>query len=86
MQDSDAAITVAVTLRSILRKFRPDPKDRNPFPVRLAAGSTVADLTHKLGVHEKLAKLVFVDHVRVGRGEQLSDGSRVDIFPPIAGG
>jgi len=86
MQDSDAAITVAVTLRSILRKFRPDPKDRNPFPVRLAEGGTVADLIHRLGVHEKLAKLVFVDHVRADSTMELRDGSRVDIFPPIAGG
>ena len=86
MPDSEAPITVSVTLRSILRKFRPNPKDRSAFPVRLEPGSTIANLTDKLGVHEKLAKLVFVDHVRCDRATVLHDGARVDIFPPIAGG
>ena len=86
MPDSEKGITVAVTLRSVLAKFRPDIKSRAPFPVQLQEGATVGDLVGKLGVHERLAKLVFVDHVRSGRGAPLKDGARVDIFPPVAGG
>ncbi|MFP4056723.1 MAG: MoaD/ThiS family protein [Candidatus Brocadiia bacterium] len=86
MPDSDQAITVEVTLRSILAKFRPDPRSREPFSVRLPQGATVGDLVERLGVDEKLAKLIFVDHVRCDRDAALEDGARVDIFPPVAGG
>jgi len=86
MPDCDDRITVLVTLRSILARFRPNPKNREPFPVRLQPGSTLGDLIQALGVHDKLAKLVFVDHVRSDRDTVLEDGARVDIFPPIAGG
>ncbi len=86
MPDSDAFITVQVTLRSVLAKYRPDPRDRKPFAVQLPAGSTVNDLVAKLGVPEQLARLVFVDHVRTEGASRLNDGAMVDIFPPIAGG
>jgi len=86
MQDSDAHITVQVTLRSILGKYRPDPKDRAPFARELPARSRVRDLLAALGVPEAVAKLVFVDHVRCDPTAELPDGARVDVFPPIAGG
>lgn len=86
MPDSDATTTVTVSLRSILAKFRPNPKDRAPFPVRLRPGATVADLLQALRVSDKLAKLVFVDHVRSDPTAPLRDGATVDIFPPVAGG
>jgi len=83
---SEAQITVEVTLRSILAKYRPDPKDRKPFPCRLTAGSTVGDLLATLGIPEGVARLVFVDHVRCDPSAVLGDGAKVDVFPPIAGG
>jgi len=86
MPSCNSHITVTVSLRSILARFRPDPRDRTPFPVELEAGATVADLLGKLRVHEKLTHLVFVDHVRSDRSAVLADGAAVDIFPPIAGG
>jgi len=79
-------ITVQVTLRSILGKYRPDPRDRAPFARELPAGSTVRDLLASLGVPEALAKLVFVNHVRSDPAVVLPDGAQVDVFPPIAGG
>ncbi|HUT32265.1 MAG TPA: MoaD/ThiS family protein [Planctomycetota bacterium] len=83
---SDASITVQVMLRSILGKYRPDPKDRTPFARQLPAGSTVRDLLAALGVPERVAKLVFVDHVRCDASVVLGAGAHVDVFPPIAGG
>ena len=83
---SDGKITVTVSLRSILAKFRPDPKDRRPFGVDLDAGATVDDLLERLKVDPRLTHLVFVDHVRTPRQAALTDGAAIDIFPPIAGG
>jgi len=86
MPTSEGRITVQVSLRSVLRKYRPDPNDRRPFPVELPAGSTVGDLVTRLGVEPRLAKLIFIDHIRCNGDTPLRDGARVDIFPPIAGG
>ncbi len=85
MQASDT-ITVTVSLRSILARFRPKPKDRTPFPVQLDAGATAGDLLDKLKVDPKLTHLIFIDHVRSDRGAVLADGAELDVFPPIAGG
>ena len=85
MPDSDP-ITVTVSLRSILGRFRPDPKDRKPFEVELPAGATADDLLTQLAVDPKLNHLIFIDHVRSERSAVLTDGAALDIFPPIAGG
>ena len=79
-------ITVSVTLRSILARFRPRRKDREPFAVELEAGATVADVLAARKIPPKLAHLVFVDRVRCAHDTRLRDEARVDIFPPIAGG
>jgi len=87
MPDSDSStISVSVSLRSILARFRPDPKDRKPFAVTLDEGATVGDLLAKLKVDPKLTHLIFVDHVRTSSDAVLADGADIDIFPPIAGG
>jgi len=86
MPETNGPMTIAVSLRSILARYRPDPKNRKPFPVELPSGATVADLLAKLRIDEKLTHLVFVDHVRRQRTDPLADGAAVDIFPPIAGG
>ncbi len=79
-------ITVSVALRSILAKFRPEPKNREPFAVELDAGATVADVLAARGVPPKLAHLVFVDRVRGSHDTVLHDGALLEVYPPIAGG
>ena len=86
MSEADNTITVSVVLRSILAKFRPDPKNRAPFPVQLATGATVGDLIAKLGAPPEIARLIFVNHVRCDYDAILPDGASVEVFPPIAGG
>lgn len=79
-------ISICVTLRSILARYRPDTKDRRPFALELDAGASVADVLAARGVPPKLAHLVFVDRVRSGHDTVLHDGAEVDVYPPIAGG
>jgi molybdopterin converting factor small subunit len=79
-------ITVTVSLRSILAKYRPDPKDRQPFHLELEAGATVADVLAERGVPIKLAHLVFVDKTRADQDATLHDGAELEVYPPIAGG
>ena len=65
---------------------RPDPAAGAPFAVELAVGSTVGDLVGRLGLADRDAKLIFVNHVRGRPDDPLSDGARIQIFPLIAGG
>lgn len=80
------SITVTVAFRSILARFRPDPKDREPFAVELTPGATVSDVLAQRDVPPKLAHLVFVNRVRAPHDTVLEDGAQVDVYPPIAGG
>ena len=86
MPEPTAKMTVTVSLRSILARFRPNPKDRKPFAVELHTGATVADLLGRLRIDDRLTHLIFVDHVRRKPDAVLEDGVAVDVFPPIAGG
>ena len=86
MPEPSDMMTITVSLRSILARFRPDPKDRKPFAVELHTGATVADLLGRLRIDDRLTHLIFVNHVRRKPDSVLDDGSAVDIFPPIAGG
>lgn len=79
-------MTVTVSLRSILAKYRPNPKDREPFPLELGEGATVGDALAAREVPPKLAHLVFVDKTRADHATTLHDGAELDVYPPIAGG
>lgn len=79
-------IAVQVSLRSVLNKYRPDPAVREPFPVHLAAGSTVTDLLRHCGVPPHRAGMVLVDGSPSQRETVVMAGGLVEVFPPIAGG
>ena len=86
MPSNTKTITVSVKLPKMLAKYRPDPADAEPFAVELAADGTASDLVERLGIPVHTAKLIFANHRRLRIDEQLSDGTTIEIFPPIAGG
>ena len=79
-------ITVSVNLSTTLRVYQPEASEDGVYAVTLAADSTVGDLLDLLAVPRDAAKLVFVNHVKQPLNGPLTDGSRVDVFPLIAGG
>jgi molybdopterin converting factor small subunit len=86
MSTADSTIAVTVSLRATLRKFRPDTADADTFRVDLPDGCTVGEMIDQLAIPRKYAKLIFVNHVQLAMDDPLVDGSRVELFPPIAGG
>ncbi len=58
-----------------------------PEDVTLEDGATVARLLVQLNLPQEAVHLVIVDgRVRHDRGERLSSGARVALFPPVGGG
>ncbi len=86
MDRTTDTMRVTVSLRSILAKYRPDPKDRKPFSMELDQGATVADVLEARDIPPKLAHLTFVDKTRADHDTALHEGAEVDVYPPIAGG
>jgi len=86
MRQPSDTIAVSVKLPGMLARFRPDPDRPEPFTVELADGSTVGDLVSRLNIPSEIVKLVFVDYACARATDVFAHGSRVEIFPPIAGG
>lgn len=79
-------INVEVALYATLRRYNPHGESSDPFPMQLAAGSSIAHLLEILKIPPQESKQVFVDNVRREKNYVLQEGQRVAVFPPIAGG
>ena len=74
--------TIDIRLFASLAAHAPD--DATRFPI--ISGITVAQLIDLLNIPPTMAKLVFVNGIRVDLETQLNGGERVGIFPPVGGG
>jgi len=63
-----------------------DEHERGILEIEVPEQITVGDVLQRLGIPSDEVKQVFVDNRRAGLDVPLSDGARVSIFPPIAGG
>ncbi len=83
-------IRVEARLYATLRKYQPEGKSSEPgeaLVCELGEGTTVQEFLEKeLGVPPGEVKSVFVNGVSRSFDHVLSDGDRVGIFPPVAGG
>jgi len=79
-------IQVEVRLYALLRRYRPDLRPGQAFRLSLPEGATVKELEEQLGIPLDQVKTVFVNGISRPPEHVLSDGDRVGIFPPVAGG
>ena len=86
MPDERTPISVTVSLRATLAKYRPDPACREPFSITLKAGATVVDVVDAYGMPSPFHGLVTVNGSQAEPTTVLHDGAVVDMFPPLAGG
>ncbi|MDO8616246.1 MAG: MoaD/ThiS family protein [Dehalococcoidia bacterium] len=75
---------ITVELQAYLEQYAPD--GRGVFDCELPAGARVWDLVRKLGVPDELANVVVVGNTATDLEYELSEGDRVTLIPPIAGG
>ena len=77
-----SSATIQLKLFASLTPFSPDEADRIP----ISAETTVKLLLEHLNVPIEKVHLIFVNGVRKTLDTPLSNGDRVGIFPPVAGG
>ena len=77
---------VEAYLYAMLRRYQPSLRHGEPARLDLPDGAIVGDLLAALGIPAEEMKQTFVNGVSRGPDWVLSEGDRVAVFPPIAGG
>lgn len=79
-------IDVDVRLYATLRRYAPRLKLGEAMSLRFSEGSTLLDLYERLDLPKEEVKRVIVNGIARDHSYTLSDGDRVAVFPPVAGG
>lgn len=77
---------IQLALFAYLSRYQPDGRGgRDSRPLEVVEGSTVGDVITLLGLPDG-PRAVFLNGRHAADDRPLSDGDRLAIFPPIAGG
>jgi len=75
---------VRVSLESYLDQYAPG--DEPKFLLELPDGATIGEVLRKLGVPLEQAAVLTLGDEAVDIAQQLREGDRVTVIPPVAGG
>jgi molybdopterin converting factor small subunit len=75
---------IKVDLQAYLEQYSPNGQD--VFDYEVADGAIVSDLVAKLGIPGELASIIIVGNTNATPSHPLTDGDRVTLIPPLAGG
>lgn len=79
-------MTIELALFAYLSQYQPDGQGgRHARPFELAPGTTVGAIITQLGLPDE-PRVVFVNGRHAEEEQELHDGDRLAIFPPVAGG
>ena len=78
-------VTISVQLFATLKKYLPPGSDGGAT-LTLPAGSTVLDVIEALKIPHDHAGMLVAGDTYVEKETPLTDGLRLSIFPPLAGG
>ena len=75
---------VKVELQAYLEQYSPNGNDL--FDYEVPEGARVLDLVTKLGIPGDLASIIIVGNTNADPSHALTEGDRVTLIPPLAGG
>ncbi len=75
---------VTVELQAYLQQYSPDGQP--VFERTLPDGATVQTLVRELDVPEEMASVIVLNDRNADLDDPLSEGDRVTLIPPLAGG
>lgn len=79
-------MTVQVRLFATLAQFLPPGGHGGSAMLDVPEGSTVGELTKRLGIPAGLDRVILLNGREAEPAEPLRPGDAIDIFPPLAGG
>ena len=79
-------IEVKVWLYASLRKYSPETSIADAVILQMPERAVLADLLARLDMPKNEVKAAFVNNRQENEDYLLSDGDRVALFPPVAGG
>ena len=77
---------VEVRAFATVASFLPSPRPSTTALLRLPEGSTVRDLTERLGIPTDMSLVVLVNGTQAGPDRILATDDVVTLFPPLVGG
>ena len=75
---------VTVELQAYLEQYSPD--GQAVFEYTLPDGATVQTLVRQLSIPEEMASVIVLNDRNADFDDPLSEGDRVTLIPPLAGG
>jgi len=78
-------IQIELKLFVTLAQFHPD-NSSGSGPHNLAPGTRVDQLIKDLGIPEDTVKLIFINGKKAMPDQELVQGDRLGLFPPVGGG
>ena len=75
---------IKVDLQAYLEQYSPD--GQQAFEYELPEGAFVRDLVTRLGIPGDLASIIIVGNTNATPSHPLTEGDRVTLIPPLAGG
>ena len=77
---------ITAKLFATLRKYRPELSLGEALTLEVPAGSTLGEVIRQLGIPDGAPLVAMVNNTVRNQDCVLSEGDRLDLFPPVAGG
>ncbi len=77
---------VEVKLYANLAKLLPSVNQKKQSIITIRKGATINDLLEKMKIPKEISNVIMLNGKQCDRQTKLSEGDKISIFPPIAGG
>ena len=77
---------IELRLFASLSRYLPEQGGGNLCAMEIPEGTTVKGLLQRLAIPGEIRKIIIVNGVHAGESQALTEGDRIGVFPPVAGG